>query len=217
MLLPPINVNAAVITAFVSACAAHSAWLCCCALTSVLRLMALSFVVFLFFKKISSFSSSQEGCHLSRSKDAWGHLFYLIITLAALLHSAALSLLCHLKCLAGLFSETIMKLCANTPPTAPPPSILQPCVQEPERRFLHRCPVNRKTNRGSSIRPHLHPTEFFYLLKFCYVLVQMCYSITAVNIPTKFWVHNVRLLFLLNVFGTFLKMIPCCSNRPLSF
>lgn len=123
------------------------------------------FSFFLFLKKSRPFLPPRKDVFSRRSKDAWGHLFYLIITLPALLHRAALSLLRHLKCLAGLFSETITKLCANTPPTAPPPSILQPCVQEPERRFLHRCSANRKTNRGSSIRTHLHPTEFIIFIK----------------------------------------------------
>lgn len=174
MLLPPINVNAAVIFAFVSACAAHSAWLCRCALTSVLRLMALPFVVFLFLflflKKSHPFLPPRKDVISRRSKDAWGHLFYLIITLPALLHRAALSLLRHLKCLAGLFSETIMKLCANTPPTAPPPSILQPCVQEPERRFLQipAQPTGKQTEDPPPGRISI-PQSLLYLLKFCYM------------------------------------------------
>lgn len=69
--------------------------------------------------------------HAAVPEDAWCHLVYLIITLPALLHNAALSLHRHLKCLAGLFSEAIMKLCAKTPQTVPPLFSLQPCVPEP--------------------------------------------------------------------------------------
>lgn len=71
--------------------------------------------------------------HAAVPEDAWCHLVYLIITLPALLHNAALSPHRHLKCLAGLFSETIMKLCAKAPQTVPPLFSLQPCVPEPEK------------------------------------------------------------------------------------
>lgn len=71
--------------------------------------------------------------HAAVPEDAWCHLVYLIITLPALLHNAALSPHRHLKCLAGLFSETIMKLCAKTPQTLPPLFSLQSCVPEPEK------------------------------------------------------------------------------------
>lgn len=71
--------------------------------------------------------------HAAVPEDAWCHLVYLIITLPALLHNAALSPHRHLKCLAGLFSETIMKLWAKTPQTVPPLFSLQPCVPEPEK------------------------------------------------------------------------------------
>lgn len=148
--------------------------------------MALSFVVFPPFPFLKSrpFLSPRKDVISVRSKDAWGHLFYLIITLPALLHRSALSLLCHLKCLAGLFSETIMKLCANTPPTAPPPSVLQPRVQEPERRFLHCCSVNGKTNRAPSIGPHLHPAWIHTFIK---VLIQSVSNTTDKKYVTYFF------------------------------
>lgn len=71
--------------------------------------------------------------HAVVPEDASCHLVYLIITLPALLHNAALSPQCHSKCLVGLFSETILKLCAKALQTVPPLFSLQPCVPEPEK------------------------------------------------------------------------------------
>lgn len=97
-------------------------------------LTALLFVGFVSSCSSASFSREDVGSLCPAiPEDAWCHLVYLIITLPALLHNAALSLLRHLKCLAGLFSETIMKLCAKTLQTVPPLFTLQPCVQEPEK------------------------------------------------------------------------------------
>lgn len=104
--------------------------------------------------------------HAAVPEDAWCHLVYLIITLPALLHNAALSPHRHLKCLAGLFSETIMKLCAKTPQTLPPLFSLQPCVPGARKRFLHCCSVKGKTNKANPLAVCLRSLVQI-LLHFC--------------------------------------------------
>lgn len=121
-----------VITDSISAGAAHCLTFCCCAVTSVLRLMALSCVVVFFFNLVLFFLPGRMSS-LCRPRTL--DVIFSTWSLRYLLSSTELpSLLCHLKCLAGLFSGTIMKLCTKTPPTAPPlsPSSSRVCRSQRE-------------------------------------------------------------------------------------
>lgn len=126
---------------------------------------------------------------LAFPKDAWCHLVYLIITLPALLYNTALSLLRHLKCLAGPFSETIVKLCVKTLQTVPPLSSLQPCVQQPEKRFLYLddcCSVNGKTFQLTSHSFYLITDLVFCTLKrYLSTFIGHIYNLVPIFITTS--------------------------------
>lgn len=132
--------------------------------------------------------------HAAVPEDAWCHLVYLIITLPALLHNAALSPHRHLKCLAGLFSETIMKLCAKTPQTLPPLFSLQPCVPEPEKDSSTAAQSKGKQTRPpfSRLSP-LPRTDFIPFL-------QVTESCTTTQLQKK----SVELTLCMNWFSNFL-------------
>lgn len=136
---------------------------------------------------------------LAIPEDAWCHLVCLIITLPALLHNTALSLLHHLKCLAGLFSETIMKLCAKMMQTLPPPACLHPCVQEPEKDS------STCTTAAQSTRKHTeHPLATWFYIDFSFVVKERK-NTSRLFVSIKFYfvaVRKVHLFFFTEGFCT---------------
>lgn len=137
---------------------------------------------------VPSLSKDVSSLRLAIPEDAWCHLVYLIITLPALLYNAALSLLRHSKCLAGLFSETIMKLCAKTLQTVPPLPSLQPCVQEPEKKIpsLGRLLLSQRENTQNILQPSA--TTHLSQILLMFVVYDILYT-TAIAKSMQ-WTHT---------------------------